>query len=50
MKIWILHLWGSTIRFITLLLAKDTNIEDTIKSLNLEALICDKATRLNSFI
>ncbi|MEH7143205.1 MULTISPECIES: DUF2711 family protein [Priestia] len=26
--------------FITLLLAKDTNIEDTIKSQNLEALIC----------
>ncbi|QTL52263.1 DUF2711 family protein [Priestia aryabhattai] len=36
--------------FITLLLAKDTNIEDTIKSLNLEALICDKETYLNSFI
>ncbi|GAB1792648.1 DUF2711 family protein [Priestia megaterium] len=36
--------------FITLLLAKDTNIEDIIKSQNLEALICDKETYLNSFI
>ncbi|PFW75793.1 hypothetical protein COL23_13215 [Priestia aryabhattai] len=36
--------------FITLLLAKDANIEDTIKSLNLEALICDKETYLNWFI
>lgn len=36
--------------FITLLLAKDTNIEDTIKSLNLEAFICDKETYFNSVI
>ncbi|AJI25856.1 DUF2711 family protein (plasmid) [Priestia megaterium] len=36
--------------FITLLLAKDTNIEDTIKSLNLEAFICDKETYLYSII
>ena len=36
--------------FVTLLLAKDANIEDTIKSLNLEALICDKQTYLNWFI
>ncbi|MGG0550349.1 DUF2711 family protein [Priestia megaterium] len=36
--------------FITLLLAKDTNIEDTIKSLNLEAFICGKETYLYSII
>lgn len=36
--------------FITLLLAKDTNIEDTIKSLNLEAFICDKEAYLYSII
>ncbi|WP_257146197.1 DUF2711 domain-containing protein [Priestia megaterium] len=33
-----------------MLLAKDTNIEDTIKSLNLEAFICDKETYLYSII
>ncbi|MEB2278349.1 DUF2711 domain-containing protein [Bacillus sp. ILBB4] len=36
--------------FITLLLANDINIEDTIKSLNLEAFICDKETYFNSVI
>ncbi len=35
--------------FITLLVAKDKDIEDIIKSLNLEALICDKEISLNSF-
>lgn len=35
--------------FITLLVAKDKNIEDIIKPLNLEALICDKEISLNSF-
>lgn len=36
--------------FTTLLLAKDTNIEDTIKPLNLEALICDKEISLSWFL
>ncbi|RFB20695.1 DUF2711 family protein [Bacillus sp. ALD] len=33
--------------FTTLLLAKDINIENTIKSVNLEAVICDKDTSLS---
>ncbi|MBV6738511.1 hypothetical protein CN978_30785 [Priestia megaterium] len=36
--------------FITLLLAKDTNIKDIIKSQNLEALICDKEISLSWFL
>ncbi len=36
--------------FITLLLAKDTKIEDIIKSQNLEALICDKEVSLSWFL
>jgi len=36
--------------FTTLLLAKDINIENTIKSVNLEALICDKETSLSWFL
>ncbi|MGU3397424.1 DUF2711 family protein [Priestia aryabhattai] len=36
--------------FITLLLAKDTNIEDIIKSHNLEALICDKEVSPSLFL
>lgn len=36
--------------FITLLLAKDTNIEDIIKSHNLEALICDKEVSPSWFL
>ncbi|MDD9781445.1 DUF2711 family protein, partial [Priestia megaterium] len=36
--------------FTTLLLAKEINIENTIKSVNLEALICDKETSLSWFL
>ncbi|MEI2342165.1 DUF2711 family protein [Priestia megaterium] len=36
--------------FTTLLLAKEINIENTIKSFKLEALICDKETSLSWFL
>ncbi|MED3982327.1 DUF2711 family protein [Priestia megaterium] len=36
--------------FTTLLLAKEINIENTIKSVNLEALTCDKETSLSCFL
>jgi len=36
--------------FTTLLLAKEINIENTIKPVNLEALICDKETSLSWFL
>ncbi|MDC7783381.1 DUF2711 family protein [Priestia megaterium] len=36
--------------FTTLLMAKDINIENTIRSVNLEAVLCDKETSLSWFL